>query len=79
MRYSYDYPGSPWLAQKGLTDEDIKYSAGAVFWQDWRGTWAVCRSGKSKMTNQDIYVYSRNPNRVENIGNAIDNPELLEV
>ena len=79
LRYSYDYPGSPWLKAKGLTDDGIKYSAGAVFWQDWRGTWAVCGRGKDRMANQDVYVYSRNPNRVEVIGNIFDNPELTGI
>lgn len=78
LRYSYDYPGSPWLKQKGLSDDDIKYCIGAVFWQDWRGTWAVCGKGKSRMTNQDVYVCNRNPNRTEVIGNIFDNPELLK-
>lgn len=78
LRYSYDYPGSPYLKANRLTDDDIKYNVGAVFWHDWRGTWAVCGKGKSRMDNQDIYVYSRNPNRVEVIGNIFDHPELLE-
>lgn len=78
LRYSYDYPGSPWLKQKGLSDDDIKYYIGAVFWQDWRGTWAVCGKGKSRSTNQDVYVCNRNPNRTEVIGNIFDNPELLK-
>ena len=79
LRYSYDYPGSIWLKTKRLTDADIKYSVGAVFWQEYRGTWAVCRHGKKRMTNQDVFTYCRNPNRVEIVGNIFDNPELLEV
>lgn len=78
LRYSYDYPDSPWLTAKGLTNDDIKYSVGAVFWQEWRGSWAVCGNGKSRMTNQDVFTYCRNPNRTEVIGNIFDNPELLE-
>lgn len=77
LRYSYEYPGSPWLKGRELTDED--YHIGAVFWQEWRGTWAVCSRGKNRNMNQDVFVYSRNPNRVEVIGNVHDNPELLEV
>ena len=64
LRYSYDYPGSPWLKVKGLSDKDIKYSIGAVFWSDWRGAWAVCGRGTNRY-------------RVEVIGNIFDNPELL--
>lgn len=78
LRYSYDYKDSPWLTAKGLTNDDIKYSVGAVFWQEWRGSWAVCGNGKSRMTNQDVFKYCRNPNRTEVIGNIFDNPELLE-
>lgn len=78
LRYSYDYENSPWLKAKGLTNEDIKYSIGAVFWQEWRALWAVCGKGISKSCNQDVYKYSRNPNRTEVIGNIFDNPELVE-
>ena len=78
LRYSYDYPDSPWLTAKGLTNDDIKYSVGAVFWREWRGSWAVCGNGNSRMTNQNVFVYCRNPNRTEVIGNIFDNPELLE-
>lgn len=78
LRHSYDYPGSIWLKQKGLTDDDIKYYVGAVFWQDWRGTWAVCAFGKDRGANQDVFAYCRNPNRTEVIGNIFDNPELIE-
>lgn len=74
LRYSYEYPGSPWLKQ----GEDIKYRVGAVFWQEWRGAWAVCGRGKNRSTNQDVFTYCRNPNRVEVIGNIFDNTELLE-
>lgn len=56
----------------------MKYSIGAVFWQEWRGTWAVCGHKKSQMTNQDVYVYNLNPNRTEVIGNIFDNLDLLE-
>ena len=77
LRYSYEYEGSPWLKGRSLTDED--YRTGVVFWQYWRGSWAVCARGKKQNINQDVYVYCRNPNRVEVIGNIHDNPELLEV
>lgn len=78
LQYSYDYPDSPWLKAKGLSNADIKYHTGQVFWSDWRGSWAVCGKGTSQMTNSDVFTYSRNPNRVEVIGNIFDNPELLE-
>lgn len=74
LKYSYDYENSPWL----ISGKEIKYYIGAVFWQEWRGTWSVCSKGKNRGCNQDIYVYSRNPNRTEVIGNIFDNPELLE-
>lgn len=76
LRYSYEYEGSPWLKGRSLTDED--YRTGVVFWQYWRGSWAVCAHEKNQNINQDVYVYCRNPNRVEIIGNIHDNPELLE-
>lgn len=78
LRYSYDYEDSPWLKSKGLTNEDIKYYIGEVFWSDWRASWAVCGNGKSICFNQDVFKYNRNPNRTEVIGNVFDNPELLE-
>lgn len=78
LRYSYEYLGSPWLKEKGFTDNDIKYYIGAVFWSDWRGTWAVCGYGKDRNINQDVFTYSRNPNRVEAVGNIFDNPDLIE-
>ena len=75
FRYSYDYDGSPFLKD----GEEIKYRAGAVFWSEWRGSWAVCGRGNKKCTNNDVFKYNRNPNRTEVIGNIFDNPELLEV
>lgn len=75
LRYSYDYDGSPFLKD----GEEIKYRAGAVFWSEWRGSWAVCGRGNKKCTNNDVFKYNRNPNRTEVIGNIFDNPELLEV
>lgn len=75
LRYSYDYDGSPFLKD----GEEIKYRAGAVFWSEWRGSWAVCGRGNKKCTNNDVFKYNRNPNRTEVNGNIFDNPELLEV
>lgn len=75
LRYSYDYDGSPFLKD----GEEIKYRVGAVFWSEWRGSWAVCGQGNKKYTNNDVFKYNRNPNRAEVIGNIFDNPELLEV
>ena len=78
LRYSYDYPDSPWLKAEGKTNDDIVYRTGNVFWQEWRGSWAVTsRIGKAGM-NIDVFKYCRNPNRTEVIGNIFDNPELLE-
>lgn len=75
LRYSYDYDGSPFLKD----GEEIKYRVGAVFWSEWRGSWAVCGRGNKKCTNNDVFKYNRNPNRTEVIGNIFDDPELLEV
>lgn len=75
LRYSYDYDGSPFLKD----GEEMKYRVGAVFWSEWRGSWAVCGRGNKKCTNNDVFKYNRNPNRTEVIGNIFDNPELLEV
>lgn len=75
LRYSYDYDGSPFLKD----GEEIKYRVGAVFWSEWRGSWAVCGRGNKKCTNNDVFKYNRNPNRAEVIGNIFDNLELLEV
>ena len=75
LRYSYDYDGSPFLKD----GEEIKYRVGAVFWSEWRGSWAVCGRGNKKCTNNDGLKYNRNPNRAEVIGNIFDNPEVLEV
>lgn len=75
LRYSYDYDGSPFLKD----GEEIKYRVGAVFWSEWRGSWAVCGRGNKKCTNNDVFKYNRNPNRAEVIGNIFDNEDLLEV
>ena len=78
LKYSCEYPGSPWLKAKGLTDDDIRYDVGEVFFSEWRGTWSVCGRGRSRGMNQDVYKYSRNPNRTRVVGNVFDNPELIE-
>lgn len=75
LRYSYDYDRSPFLKD----GEEIKYRVGAVFWSEWRGSWAVCGRGNKKYTNNDVFKYNRNPNRAEVIGNIFDNLDLLEV
>ena len=75
LRYSHEYEGSPFLKE----GEDVKYRVGAVFWSEWRGSWAVCGRGKKKCINNDVFKYNRNPKRTEVIGNVFDNPELLEV
>ena len=75
LRYSYDYDRSSFLKD----GEEIKYRVGAVFWSEWRGSWAVCGRGNKKSTNNDVFKYNRNPNRTEVIGNIFDNVDLLEV
>lgn len=75
LRYSYDYDESPFLKDC----KEIKYRVGAVFWSEWRGSWAVCGRGDKKCTNNDVFKYNRNPNRTEVVGNIFDNPEMLEV
>ena len=75
LRYSYDYDGSPFLKD----GEEIKYRVGAVFWSEWRGSWAVCGRGNKKCTNNDVFKYNRNPNRVEVCGNIFDDADLLVV
>ena len=77
VRYSYDYPDSPFLKAEGKTNEDIIYRTGDVFWSEWRGSWAVSARAGQRGMNQDLYVYVRNPNRVEIIGNIHDNPEMM--
>ena len=72
LRYSYDYDGSSFLKD----GEEIKYRVGAVFWSEWRGSWAVCGRGNKKCTNNDVFKYNRNPNRTEVIGNIFDNVDL---
>ena len=61
-------------------NKDTKKRMGKVFFSDFRASWSITmgRNG-SKSLNNDLWKYVQNGNRVEVIGSAIDNPELLEV
>ena len=60
-------------------NKDTKKRMGKVFFSDFRASWSITmgRNG-SKSLNDDLWKYVQNGNRVEVIGSAIDNPELLE-
>ena len=61
-------------------NKDTRKRIGKVFFSDFRASWSISmgRNG-SKSLNNDLFKYVQNGNRVEVIGSAIDNPELLEV
>ena len=63
-----------------FTNKDTKKRLGKVFYKGFRTTFAI-GMGKngSGSINDDLWKYVQNGNRVEVIGSAIDNPELLEV
>ena len=63
-----------------FTNKDTKKRLGKVFYKGFRTTFAI-GMGKngSGSINDDLWKYVRNGNRVEVIGSAIDNPELLGV
>lgn len=71
VQYTFDNPKETITTENGLK---IRY--GRIFWSDWRGSWAVTVGNNSKINN-DVYMYVRNGNRMQVIGNIYDNPELL--
>lgn len=72
VRYTFDNPKETITTENGLK---IRY--GRIFWSDWRGSWAVTVGNNSKINN-DVYMYVRNGNRMQVVGNIYDDPELLE-
>ena len=63
-----------------FTNKDTKKRLGKVFYKGFRTTFAIGmgKNGSSSI-NDDLWKYVQNGNRVEVIGSAIDNPELLGV
>ena len=60
-------------------NKDTKKRIGKVFFSDFRASWSIAMGKNgSKSLNDDLWKYVQNGNRVEVIGSAIDNPELLE-
>ena len=74
VRFQFDNDDCP------FPNKDTKKRIGKVFFSDFRESWSIAmgRNG-SKCLNNDLFKYVQNGNRVEVIGSAIDNPELLEV
>lgn len=74
VRFQFDNDDCP------FPNKDTKKRIGKVFFSDFRASWSIAmgRNG-SKCLNNDLFKYVQNGNRVEVIGSAIDNPELLEV
>lgn len=60
-------------------DKDTKRRTGRVYFQKFRASFAIAmgRNGSST-SNNDLFNYVQNGNRVSVIGNVFDNPELLE-
>lgn len=69
VRYTFDNPDSVLATENGL-----KVRTDKIFWQEWRASFAI----GCELTNNDLFRYVRNGNRVEVIGNIHDNPELLD-
>ena len=74
VRFQFDNDDCP------FPNKDTKKRIGKVFFSDFRASWSIAmgRNG-SKCPNNDLFHYVQNGNRVEVIGSAIDNPEMLEV
>ena len=74
IRFQFDNDDCP------FPNKDTKKRMGKVFFSDFRASWSITmgRNG-SKSLNNDLWKYVQNGNRVEVIGSAIDNPELLGV
>ena len=73
IRFQFDNDDCP------FPNKDTKKRIGKVFFSDFRASWSITmgRNG-SKSLNDDLWKYVQKGNRVEVIGSAIDNPELLE-
>lgn len=60
-------------------NKDTKKRVGKVFFSDFRASWSIAMGRKgSKGINNDLFKFVQNGNRVEVIGSAFDNPELLD-
>ncbi|MBO5155293.1 MAG: hypothetical protein J6C00_13215 [Eubacterium sp.] len=60
-------------------NKDTKKRVGKVFFSDFRASWSIAMGKKgSKGINNDLFKFVQNGNRVEVIGSAFDNPELLD-
>ena len=73
VRFQFDNDNCP------FPNKDTKKRIGKVFFSDFRASWSIAmgRNG-SKCLNNDLFKYVQNGNRVDVIGSAIDNPELLQ-
>ena len=73
VRFQFDNDDCP------FPNKDTKKRIGKVFFSDFRASWSIAMGRKcSKALNNDLFKYVQNGNRVEVIGSAFDNPELLE-
>ena len=59
-------------------NKDTRKRIGKVFFSDFRASWSIAMGiNGSKCLNNDLFRYVQNGNRVEAIGNVVDNPGLL--
>ena len=73
VMFQFDNDDCPFM------NKDTKKRVGKVFFSDFRASWSVAMGRKcSQEVNNDLFRYVQNGNRVEVIGSAIVNPELLE-
>ena len=72
VRFQFDNDDCPFM------NKDTKKRIGKVYLSDYRASWSIAmgREG-SKELNNDLFKFVQNGNRVEVIGSAIENPELL--